>query len=94
MAFAFFSPAVAVGVGLLAIFVSMPFILGFLRDYQVLLSSLTAYGVSAAVCVALSWRNSKRFNFNLLAERVTSFDYEAADHAAPAERHGRAPIAG
>ena len=94
MAFAFFSPAVAVAVGLLAILVAMPFILGFLRDYQVLLSSLTAYGVSAAVCVALSWRNSKRFNFNLLAKRVTSFDYEIADPEAYAERHGRRSIAG
>ncbi|WP_199748582.1 hypothetical protein [Candidimonas sp. SYP-B2681] len=49
-----------------------------LRDYLVLLSSLTAYGVSAAICVAMSWRSKERFDFDLLAERVTSFHVEAA----------------
>jgi Na+/proline symporter len=73
MTFAFFNRHIAIGMALLVAVGSLPFSIGFLRDYAVLLSSLTAYGVSAAVCIALSWRNQERFDFDLLAERVTSF---------------------
>ncbi|MFW7342097.1 sodium:solute symporter family protein [Pollutimonas sp. H1-120] len=83
MAFAFFNRRIAIAVGVGAALVSMPFTVGFLRDYVVLLSSLTAYGVSAAVCVAMSLRSNERFDFSLLAERVTSFHQD--DEAAAAE---------
>jgi len=53
-----------------------PFSVGFLRDYVVLISSLTAYGVSAIVCVAVSLRSSERFDFDLLNERVVAFQGE------------------
>ncbi|MBF6618083.1 sodium:solute symporter family protein [Pollutimonas thiosulfatoxidans] len=76
MTFAFFNRKAAITMGLAVAIGGMPFAVGFLRDYTVLLSSLTAYGVSAAVCVAMSWRNKERFDFDLLAERVTSFHQE------------------
>ncbi|HWL30106.1 MAG TPA: sodium:solute symporter family protein [Burkholderiaceae bacterium] len=76
MTFAFFNRRIAIGMALLVAIGSLPFTLGFLRDYVVLLSSLTAYGVSAAVCIAMSWRSHERFDFAVLAERVTSFHEE------------------
>ncbi len=45
-----------------------------LREYPVLLSSLMAYGVSAIVCTAMSLRNVKEFDFDLIGERVTNYD--------------------
>lgn len=78
MTFAFFSRNIALCVALLAIVVTVPFAIGFLRDYPVLLSSLTSYGISAAVCIAMSWKNKERFDFSLLSERVKSFQQESA----------------
>jgi len=37
------------------------------------MGSLTAYGVSATICAGLSLLNRQRFDFALLADRVTSF---------------------
>jgi hypothetical protein len=54
----------------------LPNFIGFLREYIVLLGSLTAYGVSAVVCVAISLRSQERFDFSVLAERVQSFHYD------------------
>lgn len=78
MTFAFFRREIALVVGSLAAVLLLPYFLGTLREYIVLLSSLSAYGVSAMVCVALSLRNNVRFDFDLLAERVTSFHEEKA----------------
>ncbi|ETF02633.1 sodium:proline symporter [Advenella kashmirensis W13003] len=78
MTFAFFSRNIALCVAFLAIVVTVPFAIGFLRDYPVLLSSLTSYGISAAVCIAMSWKNKERFDFSLLSERVKSFQQESA----------------
>jgi len=76
MTFAFFSRSLALCVAFLAIVVTVPYAIGFLRDYPVLLSSLTSYGISAAVCIAMSWKNKERFDFSLLSQRVTSFQQE------------------
>jgi Na+/proline symporter len=76
MAFAFFNRKLSVAVGVIVAMASLPYSIGFLRDYAVLLSSLTAYGVSAVVCSIMSWRSSERFDFDSLAERVTSFQKE------------------
>jgi len=73
MAFGFFGKTAGLALGALAMAVLAPFSVGFLRDYAVLLSSLTAYGVSAIVCVAVSLRSSERFDFGLLNERVVAF---------------------
>src|SRR5690606_15379099 len=54
MAFGFFGRRAGILLGVLATLVLAPFAIGFLRDHTVLLSSLTAYGVSMLVCVAVS----------------------------------------
>ncbi|MGP6174723.1 sodium:solute symporter family transporter [Corynebacterium sp. A21] len=51
----------------------VPLFLGFLRDYPVLLSALVAYGISTALCVAISLRSNERFDFDLIDQRVLSF---------------------
>ena len=87
MVFAFFNRKVAIALGVATMLVLIPLTHDFLRDYMVLLSSLTSYGVSALVCVAMSWRSKERFNFDLLAERVTSFHIEeTVSDAKPAFR--------
>ncbi|PLC50719.1 sodium:proline symporter [Pollutimonas subterranea] len=94
MAFAFFNRKIAITVGVAVIVGSLPFTVGFLRDYAVLLSSLTAYGVSAMVCTAMSWRSNERFDFDLLAVRVTSFhtDENEAAPVKPAFRPAADPV--
>lgn len=76
MTFAFFNRIVAVAMAAVVFVVMVPFASGFLRDYAVLLASLTSYGVSATVCVLMSFRNQDRFDFSLIAKRVTSFHAE------------------
>ena len=92
MTFAFFNRHLAIAVGVLVAIGSMPFAIGSLRDYAVLLSSLTAYGVSAVVCTAMSWRSKEDFDFNTLAQKVTSFqtqqnERKSADPARQKSRH-------
>ncbi|MGE8640366.1 MAG: sodium:proline symporter, partial [Achromobacter sp.] len=81
MAFGFLGRTVAITVGTIAVAVMLPVFIGSLRDYIVLMASLTAYGASATVCVALSLRNRERFDFSVLADRVTSFHHEQDDMA-------------
>ncbi|WAI84878.1 MULTISPECIES: sodium:solute symporter family protein [Achromobacter] len=76
MTFGFLGRTAAIVVGTIGVVVMLPAFIGNLRDYIVLLASLTAYGASAIVCVALSLRNRERFDFTLLADRVTSFNHE------------------
>ncbi|MEI2418412.1 sodium:solute symporter family protein [Orrella sp. JC864] len=95
MTFGFFGRLPGLAVGVIAGLVLLPYFVGFLRDYTVLVASLTSYGVSAVVCVALTLRNRQRFDFSTLAERVTSFQREQeaskpAGHAAPVSAPARA----
>jgi Na+/proline symporter len=85
MTFAFFSRTAAIVVGIVTALVLVPFCVGFLRDYVVLLSSLTAYGVSTVVCVAVSLLGKERFDFAQLAERVTAFHQEGAGSSREAQ---------
>jgi len=77
MAFGFFGRTAGLVVGFLAFAALAPFAVGFLRDYTVLLSSLTAYGVSTMVCVAVSLRSQNRFDFDTIGERVVAFQTKA-----------------
>lgn len=86
MVFAFFGRLAGLGAGVLGAVVIVPLSYGFLRDYPVLLGSLTSYGVSAIVCTAMSWRSTERFDFALLKQRVTNFDYVVDDAAATPNR--------
>lgn len=71
-----FRSRIAIAIGVIATAILLPNFIGFLREYIVLLGSLTAYGVSAVVCVAISLRSQERFDFSVLAERVQSFHYD------------------
>lgn len=91
MTFAFFSRNVAIVVAAISFLVMLVWSTGFLRDYAVLLASLTAYGVSAAVCVGMSLRSKERFDFSLLAKRVRAFDADEDAQGSHAEVSGAQP---
>lgn len=59
------------------------FATGFLRDYMVLLASLTAYGVSAVVCIIISLMSNERFDFDLIKQRVGDYDKKAKVQPVP-----------
>lgn len=73
MSFGFLGRNVGLGVGAVVIIGLMPFTIGFLRDYETLLSSLTAYSVSAILCVGISLLSKEDFDLSLIAERVVAF---------------------
>lgn len=74
MSFGFLGRKVGVIAGLLTAVGLLPFTLGFLRDYHVLLSSLTAYGASAIICTGLTLLNkTKPFDFDVIDQRVVEF---------------------
>ena len=73
MTFGFFGRRAGILLGTLAALTLAPFAVGFLRDYSVLLSSLTAYGVSMMVCVAISLRSQERFDFDRIGQQVVAF---------------------
>ena len=75
MAFGFFGRKVGFTLGGLALLGMLAFSLGFLRGYPVLLSSLTAYGVSTVVCVLVSLFSDEDFDFDCINERVVAFHY-------------------
>ena len=50
------------------------FATGFLRQYMVLLASLTAYGASTVVCVIISLMGDEHFDFDLIKQRVGNYD--------------------
>ena len=78
MAFGFFGLKAGQITGLIATVVSLPLVFGFLHEYTVLSASLVAYAVSTLVCVAMSVRNQKGFDFDLIRERVGDFDRAGA----------------
>jgi Na+/proline symporter len=95
MTFGFFGRKAAIAVGAAGMAVMLPAFVGALREYIVLMGSLTAYGVSAAVCAGLSLRNTQRFDFALLTDRVTSFHREQETQARPsAQRPAILPAKG
>lgn len=83
MMFAFFGRNVALVIGALVTVALSYYFIGFLRDYTVLLGSLTAYGTSALVCTVMSLRSKERFDFSLLAKRVTAFHIEQEEMLQP-----------
>lgn len=74
MAFGFFGRTVGLVVGAIAALICMYYFAGFLRDYTVLMASLIAYGASTVICVGLSLMKNERFDFDLIQQRVTSFE--------------------
>jgi len=78
MTFGFFGRMAGLLVGAITALVLVFFTIGFLRDYIVLLSSLTAYGASTIVCTLMTLRSkAPDFNFDSIDERVIEFHKEA-----------------
>src|SRR5690606_39824889 len=57
MAFGLLGKRAGLALGAVAMLVTLPMGVFMLRDYPVLLASLVAYGMSAIVCTAMSFRN-------------------------------------
>ncbi|WNO61311.1 sodium:solute symporter family transporter [Rheinheimera sp. MMS21-TC3] len=77
MSFGFFGRRVGIVLGAIVACVLLFYTLGFLRNYIVLLSSLTAYGASALICTAMTLLSKKPdFNFNDIDKRVVEFHTE------------------
>lgn len=75
MVFGFFGRIAGMAAGVLALIAMLIFATGFLRDYTVLLASLTAYGTSTIVCIALSLASrQERFDFDTIGKRVGSYE--------------------
>ncbi len=74
MTFGFFGLRAACVVGGTAFLIITPFALDGLRDYPVLLSSMSAYGASTLVCVICSLKSQTHFDFNCINSSVVSFN--------------------
>ena len=85
MVFGFLGRKAGMGAALITLILMLIFATGFLRDYMVLVASLTAYGVSAIVCTLVSLMGNERFDFDLIKQRVGNYDKKAK--AAPASKN-------
>lgn len=74
MAFGFFGRYVGFTAAVIVTLVMSFYSVGALREYTVLMASLTAYGVSTIVCVGLSLMAQSRFDFALINKRVRNYD--------------------
>lgn len=75
MAFAFLGVRLGVVFGVLAGLVALYLNLGFIREYTVLLASLTAFGVSTLVCTGMSLMSkAPRFDFRTISKEIQSYD--------------------
>ncbi|WP_346268424.1 sodium:solute symporter family protein [Psychrobacter sp. Ps3] len=85
MVFGFLGRKAGMGAALITLILMLIFATGFLRDYMVLVASLTAYGVSAIVCTLVSLMSNERFDFDLIKQRVGNYDKKAK--VAPASKN-------
>lgn len=83
MAFGFFGRTAAFAAAAIVTLVLGYYSVDALRDYTVLMASLTAYGVSTLVCVGMSLKSDKRFDFSLIKRRVGDYDEDESTPAAP-----------
>ena len=74
MVFGFFGRRLGMIAAAITLVLMLIFATNFLRQYMVLLASLTAYGVSTIVCTAISLMNKDRFDFDLIKQRVGDYD--------------------
>ena len=79
MVFGFCGKRLGMLAAALTLIAMLLFATGFLRDYTVLLASLTAYGASTLVCTAMSLASQQRFDFDKIQERVGDYDVSVAE---------------
>lgn len=78
MTFGFFGRTAGLVLGVITAIVLVFFTVGFLRDYVVLLSSLTAYGASTIICTLMTLRSkAPNFDFDDIDRNVIEFHKEA-----------------
>lgn len=78
MTFGFFGRMAGLVMGMIAALVLVFFTVGFLREYTVLLSSLTAYGASTIICTLMTLRSkAPDFDFDSIDKSVIAFHKEA-----------------
>jgi len=78
MVFGFLGRKMAVAAAAVTLVLMLIFATGFLRQYMVLLASLTAYGASTIVCVIISLMSNERFDFDLIKQRVGDYDNKSS----------------
>ncbi len=78
MVFGFLGRKMGLAAAALTLLLMLVFATGFLRQYMVLLASLTAYGASTVVCIIISLMSNERFDFNLIQQRVGDYDQKAS----------------
>ncbi|MGP4713252.1 MULTISPECIES: sodium:solute symporter family protein [unclassified Psychrobacter] len=83
MVFGFLGRKIGLVAAAVTFILMLIFATGFLRDYMVLLASLTAYGVSAVVCIIISLMSNERFDFDLIKQRVGDYDKKAKVQPVP-----------
>ncbi|WAI87514.1 Sodium/pantothenate symporter [Psychrobacter sp. SC65A.3] len=76
MVFGFLGRKMAAVAAALTLILMLIFATGFLRQYMVLLASLTAYGASTIVCVIISLMSNEHFDFDLIKQRVGDYDHK------------------
>ncbi len=74
MVFGFLGRKIGMAAAAITLVLMLIFATGFLRQYMVLLASLTAYGASTIVCVIISLMSNERFDFDLIKQRVGDYD--------------------
>jgi len=77
MVYGFLGRKIGMGAAAVTLVLMLIFATGFLRDYMVLVASLTAYGVSTVVCTIVSLMSNERFDFDLIKQRVGDYDKKA-----------------
>lgn len=74
MVFGFLGRKMGMAAAAITLILMLIFATGFLRQYMVLLASLTAYGASTVVCVIISLMSNEHFDFDLIKQRVGDYD--------------------
>ncbi|GAF54607.1 LOW QUALITY PROTEIN: pantothenate:Na symporter [Psychrobacter sp. JCM 18901] len=74
MVFGFLGRKIGMVAAAITLVLMLIFATGFLRQYMVLLASLTAYGASTVVCVIISLMGDEHFDFDLIKQRVGNYD--------------------
>lgn len=77
MVFGFLGRKIGMVAAAITLVLMLIFATGFLRQYMVLLASLTAYGASTVVCVIISLMGDEHFDFDLIKQRVGNYDEKA-----------------
>lgn len=83
MVFGFLGRKIGMVAAAITLVLMLIFATGFLRQYMVLLASLTAYGASTVVCVIVSLMGDEHFDFDLIKQRVGNYDKKSAISSSP-----------